>query len=163
MPPVQRGQAYKLAPSKWGLRYYDADGIRRRKSPFPTKSAALAHYRDHIEPQLRGEPTAAPDLTLAAFIDVYLERHAASVRPRTIATLRDRLRHATIAFGDVQLSELERMTHEIAGWQAKLPPRAGHGIAQALRQVLDAAVCGRPPSKRPESPGLPESTTCARR
>ena len=32
------------------------------------------------------------------------------------------------------------MTDEIAGWQAQLPPRAGHGIAQALRQVLGAAV-----------------------
>jgi hypothetical protein len=27
-------------------RYYDADGARRRKSPFPSKSAALAHFRD---------------------------------------------------------------------------------------------------------------------
>jgi integrase len=40
----------------------------------------------------------------------------------------------------VPLRELERMPNEIAGWQAQLPPRAGHGIAQALRQVLDAAV-----------------------
>ena len=46
MPPAQRGQAYRLAPGKWGLRYYDADGVRRRKSPFRSKSAALAHYRD---------------------------------------------------------------------------------------------------------------------
>jgi hypothetical protein len=32
------------------------------------------------------------------------------------------------------------MSDEVAGWQAKLPERAGHGIAQAFRQVLDAAV-----------------------
>ena len=140
MPPTQRGQAYKLAPGKWGLRFYDIDGNRRRKSPFPSKSAALTHYRDVIEPQLRGEPAPVPELTLAEFIEVYLERHAASVRPRTISTLRDRLRHAERAFGDVPLQELERMTDEIAGWQAQLPPRAGHGIAQALRQVLGAAV-----------------------
>jgi excisionase family DNA binding protein len=37
---------------------------RSRKSPFPTKSAALAHYREVIEPQLRGEHPATPDLTL---------------------------------------------------------------------------------------------------
>lgn len=40
MPPLQRGQAYKIALGKWGLRYYDAAGERRRKSPFQTKSAA---------------------------------------------------------------------------------------------------------------------------
>jgi integrase len=32
------------------------------------------------------------------------------------------------------------MSAEIAGWRATLPPRPGHGIAQALRQVIDAAV-----------------------
>jgi hypothetical protein len=62
------------------------------------------------------------------------------VRPATIATLRKRLRHAVAAFGDVPLADLERMSDEVAGWQAKLPERAGHGIAQAFRQVLDAAV-----------------------
>jgi integrase len=40
----------------------------------------------------------------------------------------------------VPLRELERMASEIAGWRAALPERAGHGIAQALRQVLDAGV-----------------------
>jgi len=60
MPPVQRGQAYRLAPNRWGLRYYDADGERRRKSPFPSKSAALTHYRDVIEPQLLGEAAPMP-------------------------------------------------------------------------------------------------------
>src|SRR5215211_7788000 len=98
MPATQRGQAYRLGPNHWGLRYYDADGTRRRKSPFPTKSAALQHYRDHIEPQLRGEPVARPDMTLAEFVPVYLGRHAVGVRPRTTTTLRDRLRHATAAF-----------------------------------------------------------------
>src|SRR3954452_22215025 len=128
MPATQRGQAYKIAPGKWGLRYYDRDGVRRRKSPFPSKSAALAHYRDVIEPELRGEAPATADVTLAEFIDLYLARHARNVRPRTVATLRDRLRHAVAAFGDVPLRDLERMTHEVAGWQSQLPPRAGHGI-----------------------------------
>lgn len=140
MPATQHGQVYKLGKQRYGLRWYDVDGIRRRKSPFPTQSAAKAHYRDVIEPQLLGQPAALPDITLAELVEVYLERHAPSVRPRTIATLRDRLGHAVRAFGDVSLHDLERMTNEIAGWQAQLPPRAGHGIAQALRQVLDAAV-----------------------
>src|SRR4051794_34344006 len=88
---------------------------------------------------LRGE-TPRVELTLAALVELYLERHAVHVRPRTIGTLRDRLRHPVAAFGDEPLRDLERMSAEIAGWRATLPPRAGHGIAQALRQVLDAAV-----------------------
>jgi hypothetical protein len=97
MPAIQRGQAYRLGPNRWGLRYYDADGARRRKSPFPSKSAALAHYRDVIEPELRGEPAPMPELTLAEFVPLYLEHHAASVRPRTILELRKRLRYAVAA------------------------------------------------------------------
>lgn len=76
MPATQRGQAYRLGPSRWGLRYYDVNGVRRRKSPFPSKSAALTHYREVIEPQLRGDPTPLPELTLAEFVPVYLERHS---------------------------------------------------------------------------------------
>src|SRR5689334_4351818 len=82
MPATQRGSAYRLGPNRWGLRYYDADGKRQRKSPFPSKSAALARYRDVIEPVLRGEAVPMPDLTLAEFVPLYVERHGATVRPR---------------------------------------------------------------------------------
>src|SRR5215217_7688351 len=112
MPATQRGSAYRLGPNKWGLRYYDAAGERRRKSPFDSKSAALQYYRDVIEPELRGDPVPVPDVPLAEFIDTYLVRHAANVRPRTITTLRDRLRHAERAFGEVPLSDLGRMNDE---------------------------------------------------
>ena len=88
MPPTQRGQAYRLGANRWGLRYYDRDGRRQRQSPFPSKSAALAWYRDHIEPALRGDAPARADLTLNELVGLYLERHAATVRPRTIVTLR---------------------------------------------------------------------------
>src|SRR5919109_2521437 len=153
MPAVQRGQPYRLKSGKgWGLRYYDENGLRRRKSPFPSKSAALDHYRNVIEPRLRGEPVPLPELTFGAFIPVYLQRHGATVRPRTIATLRERLGHrreleddeecncATCAFGDVPLRDLERMSGEIASWQTKLPERWRHDVMQALRQTLEAAV-----------------------
>lgn len=63
----------------------------------------------------------------------------ASVRPRTIATLRERLRHATRAFGNVPLRDLERMGGEIASWRATLPERSRYGSTSALRQTLDAA------------------------
>ncbi len=139
MPAMQRGQAYRLERNRWGLRYYDRDGMRRRTDEkFPSKSAALAHYREVIEPMLNGA-TSRPELTFNELADLFLERHARNVRPRTIATLADRLKHARKAYGDELLSDLERMVDELAGWQATLPPRAGHGIAQALRQCLDAA------------------------
>jgi hypothetical protein len=119
MPATQRGQAYRLGPNRWGLRYYDTDGKRRRKSPFPSKSAALVHYRDVIEPQLRGEAAPGPQLTLAAFVPMYLERHGASgVRPRTIEALTQRLGYATRAYGTVPLADLERMSGDLADWRA---------------------------------------------
>lgn len=140
MPSTQRGQAYKLGSRKWGLRYYDVQGARRRKSPFPSKSAALAHYREVIEPALRGELPAKPELTFSGLVALYLERHAADVRPRTIATLSERLRHAQRRFGAVTLHELEGMVDEVAGCQAGQPAGIRYGRVQALRQVLEAAV-----------------------
>jgi integrase len=140
MPPTQQGQVYKLGKGRYGLRWYDADGVRRRKSPFPSQSAARAHYRDVIEPVLRGEPAPAPEVDLAVFVELYVERHAAHVRSRTIATLRERLRHATRAFGDVPLHELARMADELAAWQARQPERVRYARMGALRQALGAAV-----------------------
>jgi integrase len=140
MPAEQRGSAYRLDGGKWGLRFYNTDGKRRRVSPFASKSAAMRHFRTVIEPELRGEPARAPDLTLDAFVDLFLERHAATVRPRTIATLRERLAYATKAFGDVPLLDLGRMAGEIASWRATLPERSRYAITSALRQALAAAV-----------------------
>ena len=118
----------------------DASGARRRKAPFPSKSAALAYYRSVIEAELRGEPTPMPELTLSELVELYLERHAATVRARTIMELRKRLRYAVAAFGDVPLRDLARMSGEIASWRARLPARSRYGITSALRQTLEAAV-----------------------
>jgi integrase len=159
MPAEQRGEPYKLGRGRYGLRYRDRDGVRRRTTEkFPSRTAALNHYRDVIAPELRGDRPRA-DLTLRELVAISLTRHAATgVRERTIATLRDRLgvaderdgespeerrqreRHAIKAFGDERLIDLEHMADELAGWRATLPPRAGHGIMSALRQVLEAGV-----------------------
>jgi integrase len=140
MPATQRAQAYKLKSGKWGVRWYDGKGNRPRKSPFPSKSAALAYYRNVIEPQLRGERAPIREMTLAELVELYLERHAASAQPRTVETLRERLVHAIRAFGDVSLRDLERMSGDIASWQARLPERSRYRIVQALRQALGGAV-----------------------
>ena len=94
-----------------------------------------------IEAGLRGESSPVPELTLAEFVPLYLERHAGTgKRPRTIDTLRKRLGYATAAYGDVSVRELGRMSGELADWQAALPERSRYGVVQALRQALGAAV-----------------------
>lgn len=140
MPAVQQGSVYRLGKGRYGLRWYDENGVRRRKSPFASRSTARKHYRDIIEPQLRGEPAPMAVLTLSAFVPVYLTRHSATVRPRTVATLTERLRHAEATFGEVPLRELERMSGEIASWRAQQPERVAYARMGALRQCLGAAA-----------------------
>jgi integrase len=140
MPATQRGSVRKLPSGKHQVRYYDANGERQSGGVFATRSGAWKHYREVIEPQLRGEPVQLLDLTLAEFAEVYLERHAAVVRGRTVKILRERLGYAARVYGDVPLSELERMSGELAGWRAKLPAGSRFGIMAALRQTLGAAV-----------------------
>jgi hypothetical protein len=138
MPRHTAGSIYKTATG-YGIRW-QADGRRHHRAGFRTKTEARRWFAENVAPRLdRGGPVPA-ELTLAEVVELYLERHVVGVRRRTIDTLRDRLRHAIAAFGDEPLRALERMADEIAGWQAKLPVRARHGIVQALRQVLDAAV-----------------------
>ena len=89
MPSIQRGQVDRIKPGHWRLRWYDLDGKRHSKQPFKSRSAAWTWYREEVESQLTGEPAAKAELTLSEFAELYLERHAAAVRPRTIATLRN--------------------------------------------------------------------------
>jgi integrase len=79
-------------------------------------------------------------LTLGEFVPLYLERHGAGVRPRTIDALRWRLGIAITAFGDVPLRDLERMSGELASWRATLPERSRFAITAALKQALGAAI-----------------------
>src|SRR4051812_32227897 len=68
------------------------------------------------------------------------EQRDAGPRASTMMVLRERLRYATRAFGDVPLADLERRVPEIAAWQARLPSGVRYGATQALRQALDAGV-----------------------
>jgi integrase len=140
MPAEQRGHVRKLPSGKFQLRYRGADGAHRSGGVFGSKSAAYAHYRDVVAPELRGDPARRPELTLAELVELYLERHAATRRPRTIKTLRERLARATDVYGHVPLRDLARMAGEIADWHASLPERSRYGIMQAFRQALEAAV-----------------------
>src|SRR5262245_50144227 len=139
MPAVQRGSAYKLG-RRWGLRYRDNDGSRRRLSPFPSRSAALQHYRDVIEPALRGEPEQLPDLTVTAFLDLFLDRHGATITARSKDSLVERLGPARKQFGDWTLRELEGAAADVAAWRASLTDTSRYRLTSAFRQALNAAV-----------------------
>lgn len=140
MPAVQQGTVYEISGRRYGIRYFDAQGKRRRKTPFDTKKAARQWYRDQVEPTLRGEAPTMKPMTLGEFVPVFLERHGTTVRPRTKATLTERLRSATADYKDVPLRDLERMVDELAGWAAKQPAGVRHHRVAALSQCLNTAV-----------------------
>ena len=114
---------------------------RRRKSPFPSRSgrARALPRRDRAAAARRAAPRARADARRAR------RRSTSSATPPASGRARSR-RCASgcatplAAFGDVPLRDLERMSGELAGWQATLPERARYGIVQALRQTLAAAV-----------------------
>lgn len=106
MPAEQRGHVRKLPSGKVQLRYRDRAGVHHAAGVFASRSAALSHYRDVIEPELNGKPAARRDLTLRDLADVFLRRHATVAEPRTITTLRGRLSRPLDAFGDVPLAEV---------------------------------------------------------
>jgi len=154
VPALQQGETYQLRNGRYGIRYRDATGRHRETQDgkgFSSPSAARRWLRDHEAATARGHSHANPDTTLAEFIPIYLQRHAPGRRPRTITDLRKRLAHqrelkpgetctcATCTFGAIPLRELERMSGEIADWQANLPERSRYGIVGALRQTLGAA------------------------
>jgi integrase len=140
MPAEARGHVRKLPSGKWQLRYYDKDRGHRAGGVFPSRTAALNHYRDVIEPELHGRPAVRRDLTFSELVDVFLEPHEKGATAKTITTLRGRLSRPKEAFKDVPLAELEHMTDEIAGFAAKLPDRYRYMVMSAFRQTLEAGV-----------------------
>ena len=139
MPAESRGHVRKLPSGKWQLRYY-VDDKRRSGGVFTSKTEALNHYRDVIEPEFRGRPAARRDRTLAELVDVFLERHGSIAKPTTIETLRWRLKRPLDEYGETPLADFERMTDELAGFAAGLPERYRYSVMAALRQACEAGV-----------------------
>ncbi len=137
MPAEGRGNARKLPSGKWQLRYIDREGTRRSGGAFASKTEALRHWREVIEPELSGL-LPRHDLDLKALVDRFLDRHVAT--SRTIDTLRHRLARPLEKFGDVPLRELAGMGDEIAAWEQTLPERYRYSVMSALRQALGAGV-----------------------
>lgn len=140
MPAEQRGSVRRLPSNRWQLRFYDAQGVRHSGGVFATKTEAWSHFRNVVEPELRGRPVARRDLTLGDLAEVFLDRHGKIASPRTIRTLRERLQRPLRSFKEVPLSEVEGMADELAGFAAGLPDRYRHAVVLALRQTLEAGV-----------------------
>jgi integrase len=138
MPARARGSTYRTT-SGFGIRWYGPKG-RQYKSGFRSKSEARKWWDETIRPQLDGRRVAPPDVTFGALCERYLRAHSAGVQPRTLRTLRERLRRPLEAFGDTPLRELEQQVAEIAAWQATLPERYRYAVMAAFRQVCAAGV-----------------------
>jgi integrase len=143
MPAEQRGSAYRTRTG-WGVRWRE-HGTRRFRSGFRSKSQAFAYYRDEVAPRLG--IGVAPDLTLADLVERFLAAHEGD--PRTIRTLRERLKRPLDAFGDRRLSDLERSVADIAAWQSQLPggyrPQIVAAFSQAMRQAVAWKLVGSNP------------------
>jgi integrase len=135
MPIEQTGSIYKTG-SGYGIRFW-RNNKRVRQTGFSSRSAARRWLRDVELPRQRGE-TIEEKVTFAEFVDRYLVRYGTLRTPRTVETLRGRLRRPLAAFGDVPLVELR--TADVAAFEATLPPRYRHAVMRSMRQVLAAAV-----------------------
>ena len=139
MPAEARARARKLPSGRWQLRY-TVDGQVRSGGAFNSRTEALNHYRDVIEPELDGSGPVRRDVTLQDLADTFLQRHGAIAKPVTVATLRARLVRPLDTFGTTRVVELERMADEIAGFAAALPERFRYSIMSAFRQTCAAGI-----------------------
>jgi integrase len=140
---MQEGQTIELTrrgpngEPLWAYRYRTGgrDSKRIQRGGFASEQDARDALEHELE-RLRRERRIARRLTLAEFVEAYLEQH--DVQPVTIEKLRYLLSKATAVFGDRRIGELT--SQEIAEWRMTLSPGYRFEATQALRQVLHRAV-----------------------
>ena len=139
---IQQGQVLKLKTKGpdgqplWAYRYrLEGRGSERRQvGGFATHAEAekaLRRVLDRLGP-VGGRAT----ITLAAFVEEYLEMHEAA--PVTIAKLRWLLGKAISVIGERRLAELS--PRDVYMWRLTVPEGHRYEATQALRQVLNRAV-----------------------
>jgi hypothetical protein len=133
----QHGQVFKLKTAGadgqplWAYRYrVEGRGSGRPQvGGFATRAEAekaLRKVLDRLGPR-EGRAT----ITLAAFVEEYLETHEAA--PVTIAKLRWLLGKATSVIGEKRLAELS--PRDVYAWRVTVPEGQRYEATQALRQV----------------------------
>jgi integrase len=154
---LQQGQVLKLTSRGaqgtplWAYRYRlgGRDARRVQRGGFASEHDAQAALERALE-QLRREGGIGRTVTLAEFVDQYLEQHEAS--PVTLKKLRFLLTRAVAAFGAYRLDELNPV--EIAAWRMTVPPGYRFEATQALRQVLARAIVWRMLDVNPAKQGV---------
>lgn len=140
----QHGNLYGTR-NGYGIRWRE-DGQRRYQSGFRTKTEARAWFREQVAPRLRrGAPSA--EIRFDDFAELFLKRHTGA--PRTVSTLRDRLKPARNTFANWTLAELENASDDIAAWRATIPEGSRYRLTNALRQVFAAGVRWRYITRNP--------------
>jgi integrase len=155
---IQQGQVFKLKATGvdgeplWSYRYRVAGrgSARRQVGGFTTKAEAQRALQNRLARLMPGG--RAETLTLADWVEEYLGAHQGE--RVTIAKLRWLLGKATVALGEVRLTELS--PDQVSAWRLTVPEGHRFEATQALRQVLNRAVTWKliddNPAKRVPNP-----------
>ena len=139
---IQQGQVFKLKSKGpdgqplWAYRYRleGRSSERPQVGGFATRAEAEKALRKVLD--RLGPGGGRGTITLAEFVDEYLERHQAA--PVTIAKLRWLLGKATAELGEKRLADLT--PRDVYAWRFSVPEGHRFEATQALRQVLNRAV-----------------------
>ena len=139
---IQQGQVFKLKTKGpdgqplWAYRYRleGRDSERPQVGGFATRAEAEKALRKVVD--RLGPAGGRATITLAEFVDEYLEMHQAD--PVTIAKLRWLLKKATAVLGETRLADLS--PRDVYAWRVTVPEGHRFEATQALRQVLTRAV-----------------------
>ncbi len=154
---IQQGQVFKLKTKGpdgkplWAYHYrLESRGSERRQvGGFATRTEAEKALRKVLDRLGPGGGRAT--ITLAEFVDEYLEMHQAA--PVTIAKLRWLLSKATAELGEKRLADLS--PRDVYAWRFSVPEGHRFEATQALRQVLSHAVCWGLLDYNPAKLGVP--------
>jgi integrase len=154
---IQQGQVFKLKAKGpdgqplWAYRYRleGRDSERPQVGGFATRAEAEKALRKVLD--RLGPDGGRGTITLAEFVDEYLEMHQAA--PVTIAKLRWLLSKATAVLGEKRLADLA--PRDVYVWRMTIPDGHRHEATQALRQVLNRAVAWGLLDYNPAKRGVP--------
>ena len=154
---IQQGQVFKLKTRAadgqplWAYRYrLEGRGSERPQvGGFATRAEAEKAMRKVLDRLGPGGGRAT--ITLAEFVDEYLEMHQAA--PVTISKLRWLLGKATAELGEKRLADLS--PRDVYAWRFSVPEGHRFEATQALRQVLNRAVAWGLLDHNPAKLGVP--------
>lgn len=138
MPARQRGSVDRHGLG-WRARWLDQDGARRSRGGFQTKTAAADYLDTKVKEVValrRGDllPAEHRPQTVNALLDVFLQKHGATIDPATVRKLTRQLKRARETFGDRHPDSLNRL--EVEDWRTSLSPGSRHDVFRAFRQAL---------------------------